>query len=98
MSATVLTGTPPTGRVAVVSGASNGMGAATTERLAALGATGGTAHATAVDVTDRDATELMADLIHDIDVLQSEDIAFIATVPRHVNPTEITTLPTAQTI
>ncbi|MDN3270344.1 SDR family NAD(P)-dependent oxidoreductase [Streptomyces sp. MA15] len=49
-------------------------------------------------VTDPDATELMADLIHDIDVLQSEDIAFIATVPRHVNPTEITTLPTAQTI
>ncbi|MEW2079976.1 SDR family oxidoreductase [Streptomyces sp. NPDC013433] len=53
-------------------------------------------------VTDPDATKLMADLIHDIDVLQPEDIAetvaFIATAPRHVNLTEITILPTAQAI
>ncbi|MFF4585657.1 SDR family oxidoreductase [Streptomyces sp. NPDC001388] len=53
-------------------------------------------------VTDPDASRLMADLIHDIDVLQSADIAetvaFMAAVPRHVNLTEITILPTAQTI
>jgi NADP-dependent 3-hydroxy acid dehydrogenase YdfG len=53
-------------------------------------------------VTDPDATKLMADLIQEIDVLQSEDvaetIAFIATVPRHVNLTEITILPTARAV
>lgn len=53
-------------------------------------------------VTDPDASKLMADLIHDIDVLQSTDIAetvaFMAAVPRHVNLTEITILPTAQAI
>ncbi|WP_205522209.1 SDR family oxidoreductase [Streptomyces sp. S1A1-7] len=53
-------------------------------------------------VTDPDASRLMADLIHDIDVLQSADIAetvaFMAAVPRHVNLTEITILPTAQAI
>jgi NADP-dependent 3-hydroxy acid dehydrogenase YdfG len=53
-------------------------------------------------VTDPDASKLMADLIHDIDVLQSADIAetvaFMAAVPRHVNLTEITILPTAQAI
>ncbi|MGW2528413.1 SDR family oxidoreductase [Streptomyces sp. NPDC001595] len=53
-------------------------------------------------VTDPDASTLMADLIHDIDVLQSADIAetvaFMAAVPRHVNLTEITILPTAQAI
>ncbi|MFE0457350.1 SDR family oxidoreductase [Streptomyces sp. NPDC058914] len=53
-------------------------------------------------VTDPDASQLMAGLIHDIDVLQSADIAetiaFMTTVPRHVNLTEITILPTAQTI
>ncbi|MFD9218004.1 SDR family oxidoreductase [Streptomyces sp. NPDC059544] len=53
-------------------------------------------------VTDADASQLMAGLIHDIDVLQSPDIAetiaFMATVPRHVNLTEITILPTAQAI
>lgn len=53
-------------------------------------------------VTDLDASRLMADLIHDIDVLQSADIAetvaFMAAVPRHVNLTEITILPTAQAI
>ena len=123
MSAALLTGTPLSGRVAVVSGASSGMGAVTAERLAELGATvvvlarrkerldslvknieaaGGTALALAVDVTDPDASRLMADLIHDIDVLQSADIAetvaFMAAVPRHVNLTEITILPTAQAI
>lgn len=53
-------------------------------------------------VTDPDASQLMAGLIHDIDVLQSADIAetvaFMAAVPRHVNLTEITVLPTAQTV
>ncbi|MFD3930192.1 SDR family oxidoreductase [Streptomyces sp. NPDC058614] len=53
-------------------------------------------------VTDPDTSKLMADLIHDIDVLQSADIAetvaFMAAVPRHVNLTEITILPTAQAI
>lgn len=39
MSAAVLSGTPLSGRVAVVSGASSGIGAATAERLAGLGAT-----------------------------------------------------------
>ncbi|MEU4227732.1 hypothetical protein AB0F17_25870 [Nonomuraea sp. NPDC026600] len=49
-----------------------------------------------------DAGKLMADLIDQVDVLQSSDIAetvaFMAAVPRHVNLTEITILPTAQAI
>ncbi|MET9551226.1 SDR family oxidoreductase [Streptomyces sp. NPDC006645] len=53
-------------------------------------------------VTDPDASKLMADLIHDIDVLQGADVAetvaFMASVPRHVNLTEITILPTAQAV
>ena len=53
-------------------------------------------------VTDHDATRLMADLINDIDVLSAADVAetvaFIASVPRHVNLTEITILPTQQTV
>ena len=53
-------------------------------------------------VTDPDASKLMAGLIDQIDVLQSSDIAetvaFMAAVPRHVNLTEITILPTAQAI
>jgi len=53
-------------------------------------------------VTDPDASKLMADLIDQIDVLQSADVAetvaFMAAVPRHVNLTEITILPTAQAI
>ncbi|MEU9560275.1 SDR family oxidoreductase, partial [Streptomyces fumanus] len=86
MSAEVLTGTPLTGRVAVVSGASSGMGAATAERLAALGATvvllarrkdkldqvaariqaaGGTALALTVDVTDRTAVQAAAQRVAD---------------------------------
>jgi NADP-dependent 3-hydroxy acid dehydrogenase YdfG len=44
----------------------------------------------------------MADLIEQIDVLQSADVAetvaFLTTVPAHVNLTEITILPTAQVI
>ena len=44
----------------------------------------------------------MADLIHDIDVPHSADIAetvaFMAAVPRHVNLTEITILPTPQAV
>lgn len=47
-------------------------------------------------VTDPDASKLMADLIHDIDV--AETVAFMAAVPRHVNLTEITVLPTAQAV
>jgi NADP-dependent 3-hydroxy acid dehydrogenase YdfG len=53
-------------------------------------------------VTDPDATRLMADLINDIDVLTAADVAetvaFIASMPRHVNLTEITILPTQQAI
>ncbi|GAS97848.1 short-chain dehydrogenase/reductase SDR [Mycolicibacterium canariasense] len=53
-------------------------------------------------VTDPDASRLMADLLRDIDVLSPADIAetvaFIASVPRHVNLTEITILPTQQAI
>lgn len=53
-------------------------------------------------VTDTDASKLMADLIQDIDCLQSADVAetvaFMAAVPRHVNLTEITIMPTAQAI
>lgn len=53
-------------------------------------------------VTDPDASTLMADLIQQIDVLQSADVAetvaFVASVPKHVNLTEITILPTQQII
>lgn len=53
-------------------------------------------------VTDPDASGLMADLLRDIDVLSPADIAetvaFVASVPRHVNLTEITVLPTQQAI
>lgn len=53
-------------------------------------------------VTDPGASELMANLIEQIDVLRSEDIAelvaFIAAAPKHVNLTEITVLPTQQEI
>lgn len=53
-------------------------------------------------VTDPDASRLMADLIADIEVLSAADVAetvaFIASVPRHVNLTEITILPTQQAI
>ncbi|MET8287041.1 SDR family oxidoreductase [Streptomyces sp. NPDC005132] len=53
-------------------------------------------------VTDPGASRLMADLIHDIDCLQSTDIAetvaFMAALPRHVNLTQITIMPTAQAI
>jgi NADP-dependent 3-hydroxy acid dehydrogenase YdfG len=53
-------------------------------------------------VTEPTATKLMADLIAQIDVLQSEDIAetvaFLASLPRHVNLTEIHILPTEQII
>lgn len=53
-------------------------------------------------VTDPDASGLMADLIKEIDVLQpadvAETVAFIASVPRHVNLTEITILPTQQAV
>ncbi|WP_422743425.1 SDR family oxidoreductase [Mycobacterium sp. WMMD1722] len=53
-------------------------------------------------VTDPAATKLMADLIKNIDVLQSDDIAelvaFIAALPKHVNLAEITVLPTQQAI
>ncbi|HEY9263378.1 MAG TPA: SDR family oxidoreductase, partial [Mycobacterium sp.] len=53
-------------------------------------------------VTDPDATKLMADLVNDIDVLSAADVAetvaFIAAVPRHVNLTEVTILPTQQAV
>ena len=82
------------------------LGARRTERLEALvgriEAAGGTASFRRLDVTDPDATRLMADLINDIDVLSAADVAetvaFIAAVPRHVNLTEITILPTQQAV
>ncbi|PZR53373.1 short-chain dehydrogenase [Xylanimonas oleitrophica] len=53
-------------------------------------------------VTDPDASKLMADLIEQIDVLQSRDVAetvaFVVGLPKHVNLTEITILPTQQII
>jgi NADP-dependent 3-hydroxy acid dehydrogenase YdfG len=53
-------------------------------------------------VTDPDASKLMADLINDIDVLSAADVAetvaFITSMPAHVNLTEITILPTQQAI
>ncbi|CCQ46145.1 short chain dehydrogenase family protein [Pseudarthrobacter siccitolerans] len=53
-------------------------------------------------VTDPDASKLMADLINQIDVLRSADVAetvaFVAALPKHVNLTELTILPTAQAI
>jgi NADP-dependent 3-hydroxy acid dehydrogenase YdfG len=53
-------------------------------------------------VTDPDASRLMADLLRDIDVLTAADVAetvaFVASVPRHVNLTEITILPTEQAV
>lgn len=53
-------------------------------------------------VTDPDATRLMADLIREIDVLTAADVAetvgFVAAMPRHVNLTEITILPTEQAV
>jgi NADP-dependent 3-hydroxy acid dehydrogenase YdfG len=53
-------------------------------------------------VTDPDASKLMADLLRDIECLSpadvAETIAFIASVPRHVNLTEVTILPTAQAV
>jgi NADP-dependent 3-hydroxy acid dehydrogenase YdfG len=53
-------------------------------------------------VTDPDASTLMADLIQQIDVLQSADVAetvaFLSALPKHVNLTEITILPTQQII
>ncbi|MEU8241119.1 SDR family oxidoreductase [Actinoplanes missouriensis] len=53
-------------------------------------------------VDDPDATRLMADLIKEIDVLQSADVAetvaFVAAAPKNVNLTEITILPTEQII
>lgn len=53
-------------------------------------------------VDDPDASKLIADLLEQIDTLTSEDIAetvaFVAALPRHVNLTAITALPTAQAI
>jgi NADP-dependent 3-hydroxy acid dehydrogenase YdfG len=53
-------------------------------------------------VTDPDASKLMADLIEQIDVLESRDVAetvsFVAALPKHVNLTEITILPTQQIV
>ncbi|MFI1094878.1 hypothetical protein [Streptomyces sp. NPDC020917] len=44
----------------------------------------------------------MAGLLHDIECLRGADIAetvaFIAAVPRHVNISELTILPTAQAV
>ncbi|MGY1846108.1 MULTISPECIES: SDR family oxidoreductase [unclassified Blastococcus] len=53
-------------------------------------------------VTDPEASDLMAGLLKNIDVLSAQDVAetvaFIAAAPRHVNLTEITILPTEQVI
>jgi NADP-dependent 3-hydroxy acid dehydrogenase YdfG len=53
-------------------------------------------------VTDTDASTMMAALLRDIDCLQSADIAetvaFLTSLPRHVNISELTILPTAQPV
>ena len=53
-------------------------------------------------VTDPDASDLMTGLLNDIECLRSTDIAetvaFIAALPRHVNISELTILPTAQPV
>ncbi|SEG84283.1 NADP-dependent 3-hydroxy acid dehydrogenase YdfG [Actinacidiphila yanglinensis] len=53
-------------------------------------------------VTDPDASGLMAGLLRDIECLRDNDIAetvaFIAALPRHVNISELTILPTAQPV
>ena len=53
-------------------------------------------------VTDPDAGDLMAGLLHDIECLRGTDIAetvaLIAALPRHVNISELTILPTAQPV
>ncbi|MFJ4467328.1 SDR family oxidoreductase [Streptomyces sp. NPDC089424] len=53
-------------------------------------------------VTDPDASALMSGLLHDIECLRDTDVAetvaFITALPRHVNISELTILPTAQPI
>lgn len=53
-------------------------------------------------VTDPDASTMMAGLLKDIECLRSTDIAetvaFIGSLPRHVNISELTILPTAQAV
>ncbi|MGW7692957.1 SDR family oxidoreductase [Streptomyces asiaticus] len=53
-------------------------------------------------VIDPDASALMAGLLNDIECLRSTDIAetvaFLASLPRHVNISELTILPTAQPV
>ncbi|MFI9550129.1 SDR family NAD(P)-dependent oxidoreductase [Nonomuraea endophytica] len=98
----LLTGTPLAGRIAVVSGASSGIGAATARRLAVLGARVAVLARRKNQLDALVESKLMADLIDQIDVLRpadvAETVAFLAAVPRHVDLTEITILPTAQAI
>ncbi len=53
-------------------------------------------------VTDPAASQLMSDLLKEIDVLRpadiAESVAFIASLPRHVNLAEVHILPTEQVI
>lgn len=53
-------------------------------------------------VVDTDASTMMAALLRDIDCLRGDDIAevvgFITSLPRHVNLSELTILPTAQAL
>lgn len=53
-------------------------------------------------VVDTDAGTMMAALLRDIDCLRGDDIAevvgFITSLPRHVNLSELTVLPTAQAL
>ncbi|MFE5112922.1 SDR family oxidoreductase [Streptomyces sp. NPDC056663] len=53
-------------------------------------------------VTDPDASDMMTGLLRDIECLRDTDIAetvaFITALPRHVNISELTILPTAQAI
>ncbi|TKA06397.1 SDR family oxidoreductase [Actinacidiphila oryziradicis] len=53
-------------------------------------------------VTDPDASAMMAGLLSDIECLRDTDIAetvaFISALPRHVNISELTILPTAQPV